>query len=503
VITLRRKMFFGAAWMMSVRLVDRGIGLASTIILARLLLPADFGIVAMAMGVVAFLELFAAFGFDSALIQRADIERSHYDTAWTFNVVFGAVVGLGLLALAWPAAAFYQQPALAWVLYSLAFAPLIQSLENIGLVAFRRDLNFRAEFLITACKRLLLFVITVWLALVWRSYWALVVGIIVGRSLGVGLSYLVHPFRPRFSLAKRHELLGFSKWVLGTNFISFALQRCPDVIIGRALGATSLGLYTVGGEIASLPASELVAPINRAVFPGFARLAGEPGNRGALRSEYFTFIGFVAMLAIPAAVGVASIAHQIVPLVLGDKWLDAIPIVQIIALAGTLQVMQSTNYAVYLSVGRPSRQALIHATQVVVLIPSMVWLSPSYGIIGAAVAFAVSCMVTYPVNVSMLLPALEARLRDYVRPLWRPVLAAAAMYFVLRAVSEPSVGLSASLQMFALARSIVLGATVYVVVVLLSWLAVGRPTATETLVLERVVGFLREQLRSIGSSSAR
>jgi len=496
-------MIFGAVWMMSVRLVDRGIGLASTIILARLLLPADFGIVAMAMGVVALLELFAAFGFDSALIQRADVDRSHYDTAWTFNVLFGGAVGLGLLALAWPAAAFYQQPPLAWVLCALAAAPLIQSCENIGLVAFRRDLNFRAEFLITACKRLLLFVITVWVAFAWRSYWALVIGIIVGRGLGVGLSYLVHPFRPRFSLARRQELLGFSKWVLGTNFISFALQRCPDVIIGRTLGASPLGLYTVGSEIASLPASELVAPINRAVFPGFARLAGEPGNRGALRNEYLTFIGFVAMLAIPAAVGVASIAGQIVPLVLGANWLDAIPIVQVMALAGTLQVMQSTNYAVYLSVGRPSRQALIHGTQVLVLVPTMIWLSSQYGLVGAAMAFAVSCMVTYPVNVSLLLPALEARLRDYVRPIWRPALAAAVMYFVLQAVADPAAGLSAPRQIFQLAKSVTLGATAYVVVVLLCWVAVGRPNATETLVLEKVVGFLSQPLRSIRSGSAR
>src|SRR4051812_34585881 len=99
-------MAFGAAWMMSVRLVDRSIGLASTVILARLLAPADFGMVAMAMGVVALLELFSAFGLDSALIQKIDIGRAHYDTAWTFQLLFGVFIGVGLLAFAWPAAAF-------------------------------------------------------------------------------------------------------------------------------------------------------------------------------------------------------------------------------------------------------------------------------------------------------------------------------------------------------------------------------------------------------------
>ena len=118
--------------MMSVRLFDRTIGLASTIILARVLVPADFGIVAMAMGVVALLELLSAFGLDAALIQRSDIDRVHYDTAWTFNVMLGGVIGVALVMLAWPAARFYQQPALAWVLLALAPAPLIQGFDNIG-----------------------------------------------------------------------------------------------------------------------------------------------------------------------------------------------------------------------------------------------------------------------------------------------------------------------------------------------------------------------------------
>src|SRR3954462_5823223 len=124
-------MMFGAAWTMSVRLVDRGIGLASTVMLARLLVPADFGVVAMAMGVVTLLEVFAAFGFDNALIQKRNVDRSHYDTAWTFNIIFGALVAVSLIVLAWPASLFFHQPALSRVLCALALASLFSSFENI------------------------------------------------------------------------------------------------------------------------------------------------------------------------------------------------------------------------------------------------------------------------------------------------------------------------------------------------------------------------------------
>ena len=482
--TLRRQMAFGAAWMMAVRLVDRGIGLVSTVVLARVLVPADFGVVAMAMGVVALLELFAAFGLDAALIQQREVDRAHYDTAWTFNVGLGLAVSAGLLVLAWPAAIFYKQPPLAWVLVVLAAAPLIQGLENIGLVAFRRDLNFRADFLINTCKRLILFVITVSLAFVLRSYWALVLGIVAGRTLGVLLSYVVHPYRPRFSLAARYQLFGFSKWVLSTNTATFALQRCSDVIIGRVLGPRALGLFNVGAELASLPSSELVAPINRALFPGFSKIAGD---RHALRREYFTFIGFVSMIGLPAAIGVASIAHLIVPLVLGPNWVDAIVIVKIVAIAGTLQLLQTTNYAVYLAVGRPSRQLVVLCVQLAVLIPSMTYLSSVAGINGAAYAFAFAAAVSLPVTLSMVLRELQAHVIDFVRAIWRPVVGTSAMYFSIQYLSPPNAPLTTPQLLVRLVEVVALGALSYSAVVVACWFVAGRPDATEATILQQLM----------------
>jgi lipopolysaccharide exporter len=485
-------MVFGAAWMMSVRLIDRGVGLASTIVLARVLVPADFGVVAMAMGVVALLELFAAFGLDTALIQRPDIGRSHYDTAWTFNVILGCAIGVGLLLLAWPAAIFYQQPPIASVLMALAAAPVIQGAENIGLVAFRRDLNFRADFLITTCKRLILFAITVALAFSLRSYWALVLGIVIGRSLGVILSYLAHPYRPSFSLAARSELLGFSKWILGTNTLTFALHRCSDVIVGRMLGPRALGLYNVGAELASLPSTELVAPINRAVFPGFSRLAHD---RTALRHEYLTFIGIVATIALPAAVGVACIAHLIVPLVLGPSWLEAVVVVKVMALAGTMQVLQTTNYAIYLAVGRPSRQVIALCVTLIVLIPAMIYLSRGYGIVGAAYAVALACAVTLPVTLAMVLKEIEGRLTDFVRAIWRPALGAGVMYVALSSLETPA-GAGAGSDFLHLVQSVAIGAVLYTLVVLGCWLVAGRPDSTEATILRQLVGLFNQVFRA-------
>ena len=124
------------------------------------------------------------------------------------------------------------------------------------------------------------FVVTLSLALLMGSYWALVIGTVVGRVSGVVLSYTMQPFRPRFCLGKSGELFFFSGWMLLNNGLSVVLGRISHFIIGRAHGPGALGLYTVGSEIAYLPATDLIAPINRAVFPGYARMAADRNTLG-------------------------------------------------------------------------------------------------------------------------------------------------------------------------------------------------------------------------------
>ena len=174
--TVQGRMASGAGWMLLLTFVDRSVGVVSTLILARLLVPADFGIVAMAWSFIFIAELLAAFGFDVALIQKQDATRRHFDTAWTMNVSLGAVILIMMLVAAGPVSRFYDQPAVFWVICALAWSPLIAGFENIGVVAFRKDLDFRKEFAYQIIRRLVGFAVTIPLALLMRNYWALVIG---------------------------------------------------------------------------------------------------------------------------------------------------------------------------------------------------------------------------------------------------------------------------------------------------------------------------------------
>jgi O-antigen/teichoic acid export membrane protein len=490
-----KKMVHGAAWMMLFKLVDRSLGLISTIILARLLVPADFGLVAMAMSLVAMLELFGAFGFDVTLIARESNERRHYDTAWTFNVLFGVFIAVALLLAARPAASFFSDPRLVPVMAVLAAASFVQAFENIGVVAFRRELRFDREFRFLLGKRIAGVMVSVPLALAWQSYWALVAGILASRIANALLSYYVHPYRPRLSMAAARELFGFSRWLLINRLLEFGRTRSGDIVIGRLAGAHSLGLYSVGYELAYLPATELVAPINRAVFPGYARIAAD---RSRLKDHFLRVLGVIVALTLPAGAGIALTAHLFVPLVLGAKWLDAVTVIQVLALGGVLSALQSNFVSVYLAIGRPRITTEMLVLNLVMLIPLLILLTRSHGFVGAALAVLIVNAFWTIANIWRLVSALDMPVRAIFRHLHRPLIATLVMAAALSTAFEPGqTTASAHEAILPFAVAVAAGGTVYVAVLMMLWRVEGRPPGAERDLLD----LLSMRLRSRGNGA--
>ena len=261
---LKRKMAIGVAWNTLFKVARRGLGLISTLILARLLVPADFGLVALATAIVGAFELMTAFNFEVALIQNQSAERRHYDTAWTFNVLFGVTTGAILTVMAASAASFFAEPRLEDVLYVLAFSFALASFSNIAVVDLQKELRFAEDFRLRAFQHFARFAVTVPLAFWMKSYWALVIGILVGNIVKVASTYWVMPYKPRLTLSARRDLLGFSMWLLANRIMFYLRNRSTELFLGRLAGVQTLGLFTVSFEISNMPTSELVAPINRA-----------------------------------------------------------------------------------------------------------------------------------------------------------------------------------------------------------------------------------------------
>src|SRR5687767_3729415 len=208
-----RGVYRSAATAVAISWSLRLIGLVSVVALARLLSPADFGIVALAMSVIALVDIFSALGLRQALLRIAEPDRAHYDTAWTIQLLVLTFLAVVLIAEGPLAARFYGEPALGTVIAVLACCFVIDGLANIGVVDFDRHLDFGRDLRMRVSVRLTAFAVTISAALLLRNYWALVIGMVSLSVLNAAASYLFHPFRPRLSLAKRAELLGVSLWM--------------------------------------------------------------------------------------------------------------------------------------------------------------------------------------------------------------------------------------------------------------------------------------------------
>lgn len=472
-----------AVWMVGYRFFDRAVGLVSTMVLARLLVPDDFGLVMMAMSFIALIELAGAFSFELPLIQRQNPTKAHFDTAWTLNLLFACLCAAITAGMAPIAASFYDEPRLVAVMLALAGGWAVQGLENIGTVNFRRKMNFKLEFKFLATKRVVGFAVTMVLALTYGGYWSLVVGAIAGRVAGALLSYLMSDFRPRLSLQARRDLFDVSGWLFLSNVLSFALSRGTHFVVGRTHGAAALGTYALAGEFARLPSTELSAPINRALFPGLSRVGDDPSAWAKL---YLQAFGATMTIALPASVGLALLSDLFVAAILGPKWTAAGQIMTVLALAGTIETISANAGIAYLSLGRPRIIAALGGLKLILLVAAAIALVPAFGILGMALAeltaagFAVVAAVVVFVQISRIAPA------QLLLSFWRAGVATSLMTCVIWPAKSliREVGFKDGSALIELIALTTLGAVVYLISMIILWAAARYPDGIERRVTE-------------------
>jgi O-antigen/teichoic acid export membrane protein len=447
-------------------------------------MPADFGLVAMAMTIIASFDLMSSFSLDVVLIQNSTATRNHYDTAWTFNVISAALQASILLLVSPLASHFYQDTRLTMVLQLLALGVLMQGFENIGILAFRKDLEFHKDFKFQVLKKLSSFAVTMALAIWLRNYWALIGGMLVGSFVGVVLSYLVHHYRPRFSLSERRELFHFSKWLFINNLLFFLNNQSANFILGRISGPQSLGLYTISYEISNLPSTDLVAPINRAIFPGYSKMAGD---LAILRQGFLNVFSAIAIVSLPVCTGIVLVAEPLVHVMLGEKWHDAIPLIQVLAIAGLTQALQTNKGSVYLALGKQKILTLLAAIHVSTLIPALVLGTTSNGAMGAAIATAVILVLLMPLNFFVLFKVIKLPISEFIQVFWRPLIGTFFMIVAVKLFTFVTTPFdSFTMNALLLIKESTVGCISYILTIFVLWKKFGNGVGIESLILKQV-----------------
>jgi lipopolysaccharide exporter len=488
--------------MVGSRIAVRAIGLLSTVILARLLRPEDFGLVALSMALVTATEVFGDFSFDVALIRDGRAGREHYDTVWTLTILRAILVASILVALAWPAAAFFGDARVSAIVFCLAAATFVEGWQNVGIVDFRKELDFHRVFIFGIACKLAAFVSTLSCAILWRNYWALIVGIVASKACGVILSYMMHPYRPRLKLTEWRALIGFSKWMLANNISNFLSSRLDTFAIGRIVGASAVGLYEIATEIASLPTYELIWPIQRALFPGYAKLGAD---RDRLISAYLGGLAVIMLIALPAAAGIACTAPLIIEVFLGSRWLDALPLLQILTIGGILRVGFATSDIVLLALGRAkllSHLALVNLGVFAILIVTGTIL---WGPIGAATGAAITAGTMLTIYLTITLRVLSIPFFMVIVGVWRSIAAVMLMVLTVRFVmSAWPVSDFPWATMVELLAIVGIGVLTYTVTHVALWRLSGSPDGAERDILAALVILLRRgrPVQGLGSRGA-
>lgn len=481
-----QRMVKGAAWMVGLRLAMRVIGLISTIILARLLVPEDFGLVAIATTVVGGLEIISEFGFDVVLIRDQRGQRHHYDTVWTLSIIRGGLIAVMLVGAAGPAAGFFGDARLEAIFYLLAVGSLLDGARNVGTVDFRKELQFDREFRFLVYPKLAAFFVTIALAWLWRDYWALVAGIMVGKVTMIVASYTMHPYRPRLSFDSWRQIVAFSKWLLLNHVTIFAFQRGDTFAIGRIINAQAVGIYSIAHEIATLATSELLAPVRRALIPGFAKLGDDLDE---LRAKFLQVWSFIFMIGAPMAVGCGLVADPLVRIALGPNWLGAIPLIEILCLFGLFSLGSSLSQPVYIALGRPRRMLLPPLLGLAIFIPALVWGTMSRGVTGAAIALTATTAISVAIDMVLVARAMQLPAFRLVAIAWRSVVSLAFMAALVRLVDDRWVDRYDIVdEAIRLSGLVCLGAASYVGVHLLLWLLSGKPDSAEARALALLRG---------------
>lgn len=366
---------------------------AQQILLARLLFPSDFGLLGIALLTISTLDAFTQTGLEVALVQRRDIDDRILNAGWTFGLCRAFVLMLLVYAIAPYVAVFFQVPKAEALLQVLAISILLDGLGNIGIILYRRNLSFRQQVFLGQAYSIPNLVLSVGLAWIYRSVWAIVIARVASSAIRTLASYRVSPYRPRINLEWRPacELLHFGKYVFLSNTLLFLTMQGDDILVGKILGATALGFYTVAYSLSNTPTTSITHVISRVAFPAYAKLQDD---LPALRSGYRKALKFTALLGLPTATGLLVLAPDIVRIVYTQKWMPMVPVVQILCIFGAIRALGATTGPVFHGVGRPRDLMHVAALQLGLTALLIYPFTQRYGILGTSIAVTLASFLT-------------------------------------------------------------------------------------------------------------
>lgn len=383
---LKDRVVGGALWNVLTQLTVQGTKLVVAVVLARLLTPRQFGVAGMAFVFANLLGLFTDLSFGAALIQRQELTEHDRSTIFWTTLAFGlgcTTLGVGLSGLI---AGFFGVPQVGPLFAALSIGFTLTALSSTQYALTMRALEYRRLQIREMVATIVGGGVGVAVAVAGLGAWAIVCQYLAMDAAAAALIWTLSPWRPHFlfSRASLRDLGGFGVKLFGTRLLSYANLNADNLLVSRFLGSRALGIYSLSYSVMFTPILRIEAPIQQVVFPAYARLQSDPKRLGAawLRSKRMSS----ALLA-PLFFATMVIAPDLVPVVFGAKWRDAVPVMQLLCVAGIANAVVTLNWSVLQARGLAGTLFRLNLFMTSVVIASFA-LGLIWGIIGVAACYA-------------------------------------------------------------------------------------------------------------------
>ena len=451
-MSLKQEALRGVKWTAIENVLGAVFSVASLAILARLLEPRDFGLMALANVVLGFSRLFADMGINNAIIYRQELSRRQLSTLYWMNLLAGFSIAVAVAASAIFISRFYQQPRLVPILLLIDLGLFVQVFAQQFVAILQKELKFELLSRIGIVSRFSGAVLAIVLAYEHFGVYALVLSSLATAVIASVLTVVkgLKMFCPRleFRFAEVRSLVGFGMYQVGERALNYFASHVDAVLIGRLLGADALGVYAVAKELIMRPAQVVNPIVTRVSTPVMAKVQRDIPR---MRSMYLAMINRLSSLNFPFYTAMCIFAHELTSVVLGEQWLAVVPVIQILAIFGAVRSISNPVGSLLLATGRVRRGFWWNAA-LLALLPMVLYAGSRWGLVGISWSLlATQIVLALATWMFLVQPLCGAGFAEYHVQIVGPVLVAvvgglvawSAAYFIEGDTGRLAVGLAA------------------------------------------------------------
>lgn len=386
----------GVSWMGSLRAAIRSITFIRLAILARILTPSQFGVFGITTIILSFIEIITETGINVFLVQEKGEINKYLNTAWVISIIRGTIIALLIASLAKLVAIFFNSPDSYSLVLLISIVPFLRGFINPSIVKFQKDLQFHREFFYRSSIFLIDTIFSISFVFLIRQPISLVYGLIASTVYEVIISFIVIKPTPSFNIQTENvkKIIARGKWITAYGIFDYLFTNLDNIVVGRFVGTTALGLYQMGYKFSTLPITEISDVISKVAFPIFVKISDDQSR---LKKSFLKTTLVLFLITLPFGLILFFYAKEIISILLGNQWVSIVPVVKLLLIYGIIKSVSGTTSSLFLAKGKQEYITLVTLAGFLGLAIPIIPLVLHFGIIGAGISVIIGSAVTLPV----------------------------------------------------------------------------------------------------------